>query len=205
MSIKGTVKELKERLKIKLRPSSKLETRPVKSDPELSRHLNKKCIMSKPVQESGRIEHLLIVDNKAEKIVSLELEYKEGEVFANIKETANFPVGVKDIKVSVHTKNNTLLFSDDQLTVLNESFQLLGQMNLHDPIIDACSDGRDLFFVQSHRVWSESLDNLRKSIFNPKCIAGSGKTIDKDGSGLSSSFGLLACISKYQNSILVGT
>ena len=161
--------------------------------------------MSKSSQQSGRMEHLLIVDNIAEKVVLLDLEYKGGDVLVKIKDTGNFPVGLKDIKVSVHTGNETLLVSDDQLTVLNSSFELISQMKLHSPIADACIDGKELLFVQSNKVWSESLDNLKQSIINLKCIAGSGKTVDKDGSGLSSSFALTASISKYQNSILVGS
>ena len=120
----GTVKELKGRLVGKLRPTSKLESRCVKLDPELAKHLNKESILSKSSQQSGRVEHLLIVDNKAEKIVVLDLLYQGGEVNVKVKETGNFPVGVKDIKVSVHTGNEILLVSEDQLSVINSSFVL---------------------------------------------------------------------------------
>ena len=53
----GTVKELKGRLVGKLKPTSKLESRFVKLDSELAKHLNKKSILSKSSQQSGRMEH----------------------------------------------------------------------------------------------------------------------------------------------------
>ena len=147
----GTVKELKGRLAGKLRPSSKLQSRFVKLDPELSKHLNKKSILSKSSQQSGRMEHLQIVDNLAEKIVMVDLVYEGGEVNGKMKETGNFPVGVKDIKVSVHTTNEILLASDDQLTVLNSSFELVSQMKIHSPIADVCIDEKSYFLFKVTR------------------------------------------------------
>ena len=92
------------------------------------------------------MEHLQIVDNLAEKIVMVDLLYEGGEVNAKMRETGNFPVGVKDIKVSAHTMNEILLVSDDQLTVLNSSFELVSQMKIHSPIADVCVDEKRAIF-----------------------------------------------------------
>ena len=59
--------------------------------------------------------------------------------------------------------------------------------------------------VQSNQIWSVSFDNLARGIFEPVLVAGSGRGVEKDGSGKSSSFLNPSCISNYQKSIIVGT
>ena len=193
----GIAKVLKSRLNEKLKPSTKLHTRVVKLDTELGRHLNKRSILSKSAWKDGLISSLVIVDNNLEKILKVELDYQGGDVSTKTVKI-NFPASVKSVELAVSSQEVNLLICQSHLSVLNSSFDHLAVIKLDVALTDICEVGSKCLFFQSNQIWSVSFDNLARGIFESTLVAGSGRGVEKDGSGRSSSFLDPSCISNYQ-------
>ena len=203
LSSEGNVKELKSRLTKKLKPTSKMDPRAVKLSPQLASKM-KNPIISEHAVKDGIVKSLTLADNLSKKLMLVELDYKGGEGFARVSMEVDFPMSIKDVKLSLNSHGVTLLVSEKQLVVL-ENFHLLAVLNLQVSFTDMCEINDELFFIQNNQIGSESFENLKKGILNPNILAGSEQRLDKDGSGMSSRFVDPSSISRYQNSITIGT
>ena len=74
LNFEGTVKLLKSRLIKKLKPTPKLDPRSIEASPALAKHLHRHSKISEFKVEEGIIKALILADNDAKKLISIELK-----------------------------------------------------------------------------------------------------------------------------------
>ena len=203
LSCEGNVKDLKARLIKKLKPTSNLVPLNIHSDSQLLKNLRSGFVFTKCKLENGQIKSLVLADNGRRELASVVLEYKKGSVYTKTS-SFDFPSSFDEVKLLTSNGTVTVFVSLNQLTIVDDQFQVLSVCIIELPLTDVCCISDTIVYIQDNKVCSENLENLKNNVSVPKVLAGSGSNVDKDGSGLSSSFAGLTSIASYQNSIIVG-
>ena len=150
LNFEGTVKLLKSRLIKKLKPTPKLDPRSIEASPALAKHLHRHSKISEFKVEEGIIKALILADNDAKKLISIELKASGGEVIAEVNVAVAFPVGASDVTLILTSSEGvTLLVSTSQLIVLNNTFHTMAMVDLDTPIADMNENVDELLYLPS--------------------------------------------------------
>ena len=201
----GTAKDLRSRLVKKLKPSKRTELQDIILCPNLRDHFGKSTNICLLAVKNNLPDSLIEVDMELKRVFTVKISYEEGEVHARLANALDFPPNLEAVETVLATPDVIICCSLKQMILLDHFLNVMRIIDLEFPVVSMCVKEEKLAFLQEDKVWEESMQNLKKGIFNAKHVARSGKGPSKDGSGRSSRLGGSTALACYQKSLLIGT